>query len=74
MLAPMVVWEFPCESRTLLDFLFREARHYVSGFLLSERNKMQVEIYSLRADMADIFIEKGIIFNETVTKILMFWS
>ena len=70
----MVVWEFPCESRTLLDFSFREARHDVSGFLLSERNEMEVGIYSPRAGMAEIFIEKDIILNETVTKILMFWS
>ena len=27
----MVVWEFPCESRTLLNFLFREARYESDG-------------------------------------------
>jgi len=35
---------------------------------------MEVGIYSPRAGMAEIFIEKDIILNETVTKILMFWS
>ena len=33
--APMVVWEFPCESRTLLNFYLEKPEANASGFLLS---------------------------------------
>jgi hypothetical protein len=41
-LAPMVVWEFPCESRTLLGFYLEEPDSKESGFLLSGIYKLKL--------------------------------